>query len=411
MLHLCQQVWPGDRLEEFVRSFIMHAIQQGEPEIATVATHCVTDLNVNAHPMDLPSAGEELVPVTVLLIDHSIRRVHVLRSSTLLQLKEKVAQTLRISAVEEYAFFQMTDGIETHRLLHDSMSLASLEQKWAKLKVTTSRASHLLFKRQFLSVEEKLNPGDLIHATLTYRQVLWDFLHYPVPEEEKSVCAVAAAILNVEWDHYKGYIEQGRLDDPGVLEQLVPEVSLRDRKLRRWSSKILLASQNIGKDPGEPRLLGMSRVLEFAQRMKLFGSYFWLGREISSESIPGDKVAIRRAPLLDCSINVSQPGADYYICLDLFGVRFVAADSQAGQCYHRGFLYNEESSGCVLRCEGLKNVLQFVVKAVNKDDPAAGQVPQTISMRCPAAVDVAFCFHTMQAKLAASRDGSLHPTR
>ena len=44
------------------------------------------------------------------------------------------------------------------------------------------------------------SPGDLTHATLTYRQVVWDYLHYPVPEAEDIVKHVAAAILDLELD-------------------------------------------------------------------------------------------------------------------------------------------------------------------------------------------------------------------
>eukprot|EP00913_Durusdinium_trenchii_P014661 g13755.t1 len=57
---------------------------------------------------------------------------------------------------QDFACFQMTDGLQTHRLLPDATQLAMLEEKWAKLKAATTRASHLLFKRRFISFDETL---------------------------------------------------------------------------------------------------------------------------------------------------------------------------------------------------------------------------------------------------------------
>ncbi|OLP90907.1 putative E3 ubiquitin-protein ligase HERC2 [Symbiodinium microadriaticum] len=166
-------------------------------------------------------------------------KVMIPRSSTLRQLKEKVGEQLRIGGVEDFSFYQMIEGLDHHRMLPDSVLLSVIETKFAKLKEQNGQASHLLFKRRFLRVDEKLNPGDLIHATLTYRQVLWDFLHYPVQEDETFISSIAASIVNLEYDHYKPYVEAGRLDDPAILHQLVPQVSLRDRQFRNWSTKIL----------------------------------------------------------------------------------------------------------------------------------------------------------------------------
>ncbi|CAE7733806.1 myoI, partial [Symbiodinium sp. CCMP2456] len=262
LLRLCQQVRPSDSLEEFVRSFAMHQVNSSNHEVAQVAKHCVSDLNANVAPdKPRPDGDVDMIPVTVLLIDYSVRKVMIPRSSTLRQLKEKVGEQLRIGALEDFSFYQMIEGLDHHRMLPDSVLLSVIETKFAKLKEQNGQASHLLFKRRFLRVDEKLNPGDLIHATLTYRQVLWDFLHYPVQEDETFISSIAASIVNLEYDHYKPYVEAGRLDDPAILHQLVPQVSLRDRQFRNWSTKILqlLKSLREGIDPEEPRLMGMSR--------------------------------------------------------------------------------------------------------------------------------------------------------
>jgi len=257
----------------------------------------------------------------------------------------------------------------------------------------------LLFKRKFLKIDEKLNPGDLQHATLTYRQALWDYLHYPVAEDVTLVSAVAASILLVEYDHYKTYVESGRIEDPAILQEMVPEVSLRDRNFKRWSVQILSLLQQLqaSVDPSESRLLGMSRVLSLCQKMKLFGAYYWSGRQIASASAA--EAPIPEAPRMNCVINPKQPEAEFWICVDLFGVRFVSGSNQPGRSFQRGFLFSDESVERIYCCSAKKNIVQFVVKTVNPANPSAGQVPQTISMRSPAAVDAAFCINVIQAMM------------
>merc|ERR1712113_733854 len=168
-----------------------------------------------------------LIPIQVLLIDHSTRKVHAPRGATLAELAQRVAGQLRVGNASDFSFFQLTEGLETHRLLPDTTVLSTLEQKWEKLKEVTGRASHLLFKRRFMRVDETLNPGDLVHATLTYRQALWDYLHYPVSEETNHICEIAASILLTDHDHYKTQLDKQDLRDTGILEQLVPETSLK----------------------------------------------------------------------------------------------------------------------------------------------------------------------------------------
>eukprot|EP00435_Cladocopium_sp_Y103_P015618 s2479_g3.t2 len=387
-------------------------------------------------------------------------RVRMPRSCTLRQLKERLGEQLRIGNVEEwgwrmlrnskwalcvdlksdpeiapsdqlhrslyqdFACFQMTDGLQTHRLLPDGTQLAMLEEKWAKLKAATQRASHLLFKRRFISFDETLNPGDLTHATLTYRQVVWDYLNYPVAEAaEDTVKHIAAAILHLELGTYcldpsisKGhvarrYIEARRLDDPAILQQLVPQVSLRNRQYRMWSSKILDALDEIRSKRESleaSRLMKMSAVLEKANKMQLFGAHFWLGRQV--EAVPAQDAPIPEAPSKNCPINrkAKKPGEfgaravaedlEYRKRpgVDLFGVRFVTADSQPGQSFSRGFLFNEETLERIYCCKAKGHIVQFMVKTVDPDDPKSGRVDQTITMSCPAAVDVAFCAFTVQ---------------
>ncbi|CAJ1428289.1 unnamed protein product [Effrenium voratum] len=174
-------------------------------------------------------------------------------------------------------------------------------------------------------------------------------------------------------------------------------VSLRNRQFRMWSNKILEAFDKLQLEGGsreEPRLMRMSRVLDKCKMMQLFGAHHWLGRQV--ESIPPEKAALPQAPEKNCPINRKQKEGEYWICVDLFGVRFVTADSQPGQSFSRGFLFNEETLERVYCCKAKGNIVQIVVKTVDPENPQAGRVNQTITMVCPAAVDVAFCAHTVQ---------------
>merc|ERR1711972_1114948 len=260
----------------------------------------------------------------------------------------------------------------------------------------TGRASHLLFKRRFMRVDETLNPGDLVHATLTYRQALWDYLHYPVQEEAQHICEIAASILMTEYDHYKEQIVNGRLSDPGILEQLIPDVSLKqDTNREKWGKMLEASFKNLEShcDLRENRILKMSRVMSLLQRLKLFGAYFWLGRQ--TMQVPAEKVSVPEAPPQMCKINTKAPDCEYWIAVDLFGVRFVSVDSAPGHGFQRGFLFNEEAVERVLCWGARQNVVQFVVSTVNPAAPTAGRVPMTIALISPAAVDIAYAVHVI----------------
>lgn len=404
MLLLCQQVRPSNDLEEFVRTFLMKSLRSESHEAVVAVKQCIADLNVLVNPEKIAQANaadedgssKELIPIQVLLIDHSTRKVHAPKSATLTELAQRVAGQLRVSNASDFSFFQLTEGLETHRLLPDTTVLSTLAQKWDKLKEVTGRASHLLFKRRFMRVDEMLNPGDLVHATLTYRQAMWDYLHYPVSEEGGHICEIAASILMTEYDHYKDMIESSKLGEPGILEQLIPETSLKhDQKRAKWATQVLASFRALQSmcDPGENRILKMSRVLSLLQRLKLFGAYFWLGRQ--TMQVPAEKVSVPEAPPQMCKINTKAPDCEYWICVDLFGVRFVSVDSAPGHGFQRGFLFNEEAVERVLCWGARQNIVQFVVSTVNPAAPTAGRVPMTIALISPAAVDIAYAVHVI----------------
>eukprot|EP00929_Paragymnodinium_shiwhaense_P007738 TRINITY_DN111650_c0_g1_i1.p1 TRINITY_DN111650_c0_g1~~TRINITY_DN111650_c0_g1_i1.p1 ORF type:complete len:1685 (+),score=409.16 TRINITY_DN111650_c0_g1_i1:39-5057(+) len=398
MLLLCQQVSPSAELMEFLRTFLMRALKEatedGFDEAAGIAKQCLADLNITAAPNLAAGEEGELIPVQVLLIDNSTRKIHVRRDADLAQLGEKLSEILKIHNGMDFTFFQLTEGLDTHRLLPENTALEALSEKWLKLKEVTGRNSRLLYKRRFLRIDETLNAGDLVHANLTYRQVLWDYQKYPVSEDHGYLCRVAATIVLSDPD-LLAFMNGSRLAEQGVLEMILPEIALREQQSRsQWARQITDVCKRIEReiDPAESGLLRMSRVMALIQQMKLFGAYCWLGKQ--TFTVPPEKVSVPEAPAQMCKINPREAEAEYWICLDLYGVRFLPLDPVSGWP-GRGFLFNEEAPDRVLRWGARQNVLQFVVQALNPALPGQGRVPMCISLVTPAAIDIAFAIHVL----------------
>merc|ERR1712039_558546 len=64
----------------------------------------------------------------------------------------------------------------------------------------------------------------------------------------------------------------------------------------------------------ENRILKMSRVMSLLQRLKLFGAYFWLGRQ--TMQAPAEKVSVPEAPPQMCKINTKAPDCEYWIAVE-----------------------------------------------------------------------------------------------
>eukprot|EP00747_Dinoflagellata_sp_TGD_P115835 gnl/TRDRNA2_/TRDRNA2_172244_c5_seq14.p1 gnl/TRDRNA2_/TRDRNA2_172244_c5~~gnl/TRDRNA2_/TRDRNA2_172244_c5_seq14.p1 ORF type:complete len:160 (+),score=24.33 gnl/TRDRNA2_/TRDRNA2_172244_c5_seq14:384-863(+) len=140
-----------------------------------------------------------------------------------------------------------------------------------------------------------------------------------------------------------------------------------------------------GWDAQQPRLQHMVRVVSLLQQMKLFGCHFWLGRQIFT--VPYDKRSfLDDAPSAVLKINPASSDAEYWICVDTFGIRFAAIADE----WSRGFLFSEESTDRVYRWGAKQNVLQLLVHAHNPALPYAGRVSMLISLATPAAVDIVF---------------------
>jgi len=394
LLHtLCQHVCPSAALFEFVHVFLLGAIRRnrGNHEAAEAIKQCVADLNISASSE--AGRGEDLVPFQVALIDSSVRRVRVPQSSTLAQLVEITAAQLGIHRAQDFALFQVTDGMEAHRLLPEATVVASLMQRLKKLQDMTKRSSRLLFKRKFMKVDEHLRADDLSHAMLTYRQAVSDFIHYPLEEDLRAILEISARVMLVERDYFRPHIEQGTLADAGVLEQVVPAVILAAHARRRLAQNLtelyMRTAETI--DHNEQRLITMSRALSLMQRLRLFGAYYWTAKQI--DDVPEAKRSVQDAPKAMCRINPQAQDATYVIAVDYFGLRFLTTGDLPGSLFQKGFLFNEEAVERLLVWGACQNVAQFVVTTVDPSQRFVGRVPMTIAMLTPAAVDIAFAVH------------------
>jgi len=202
MLRLCQTVCPSKDLDDFLRSFIMTSLRQECDDIVMICKQCIADLNVNLSLDPGEDEGTDVIPISVLLIDNSTRKLHVSAKARFSEIGERLCEQLRITTPREFAFFQVTDGIDMHRLMPDVVRIDAVLAKWAKLKEATKRTSRLLFKRRLLRHDERLQAINLSHSTLTYQQAIWDFLHYPILEDWEFICEIAAAILFAEKDSF-----------------------------------------------------------------------------------------------------------------------------------------------------------------------------------------------------------------
>mmetsp|Transcript_40494 Transcript_40494/g.109446 ORF Transcript_40494/g.109446 Transcript_40494/m.109446 type:complete len:1073 (-) Transcript_40494:203-3421(-) len=405
MLSLCQHVSPSTQLDDFLHTYLLQASRDAttHEEIGMIARQCIADLNIITSEETVMEDAEELTPVQVFLIDHTSRKLHIPKGTTLEQLAERMSQQLRIDNSKDFCLFQMTEGLEMHRLLPGSVGVTTLFEKWAALKTASGRSTRLLYKRRFLQVTESLLPGDLMHATLTFRQAVWDFLHYPIPEDVPFVIEIAVNLMILEYDHFSTFVEEGTLPKEGILEQLVPEVCLRhERNRSQWAAQVVQRFYAIWDNyKDESRLVKMSRIFTLLQRMKLFGVYYWMGRQ--QMSVPKECVAIQDAPEQMVKINKKAPEAEYWICVDLFGVRFVSADCTPGKGFQRGFQYSDEAVERLL-CWGAKNeFVQLVVLAA--PEAAAGgselgsRAPMSLALKSPAAMDISFAIHTVLSHL------------
>jgi len=437
MLGLCQTVAPSEDLQPFVHVFLMkmlaHEYAERDFMIQADIKQCSLDLNALTNKAKDPNSKGEVdddVTLQVLLIDNSTRKVTIKSSTDLAQLGVILADQLRINKPQDFAFFQVTSGLDSHRLLPDNAIVSQLLAKWSKLKEMTQRVSNFLWKRKFLKLDEHLTGSSRMHAQLTYKQALYDFLHYPFCENLPFLYEIAVRILWMERHHFREEIDGKKLDNPGVLEVLLPEPAIKSYPRRKLATELQQLYLRVQKhmDESEARLVTQQRILKLMQRMRLFGAYFWHGRQI--KEVSADKVSIKesrydqargwwaekygngaKADRQVCCLNTKNPEGEYWIAVDFFGVRFLAEGRPGAGSppdaapFYRGFLFNEDHIERVLMWGARQNVLQLIVTTLETkdkkvDDDGLGKderkrVPMMISMSTPAAVDIAYAIQTM----------------
>jgi len=462
LLNLCQGVRPSEGLQEFVRTFLLQkmaagaaasatasaanrtfARQQMDTESVNMAKQCMKDLNI----LDAPGGANieedgQLIPVQVLLIDTSIRKVHVKPSESLKELGEKMGEQLKINAHQDFSFYllQSTSSVGEsiegyHKLLPDDTIFLTLSEEMARESNSSIR---LLYKRRFLRTTERLNTGDLVHATLTYRQALWEYLHYPICEETDYICQIAATILCLESSHYEKYMAGDQLAQADMLEQILPKVMLpveqrgkrvkvlnwigvgsdETKKRSKYAQQLTEAYTQIKKSmtPGETRLMQMNRIMNMMQRLRLFGTCRWVGRqntELTSEQRPICGPPGEPHP----ELQITNREASLFICVDLWGLRFWSLDDAsldvANQCFpfawlvemysvkHPDWFSDQKVTDWAANVgpDGQHHTLQFVVQT-----SAEPGIAQTILLDASVAEDVV---HTMNVACLDSKSTRL----
>jgi len=184
----------------------------------------------------------EKVQRTVHLMDDTVKKVACTVKTDLEELGVKLAQQLSVTTnPHEFSFFQITEGLDSHRLLPDHANVSQLFEKWESLFEATRRMSKILWKRRYLKPVEELNPSDIFHAHLVTRQARLEHLRYPLPEKNSMIAACGAAICLLEYTNWKKHLTQGSLTDdevrlliPGAILVANQELSLRD-----WNDLIM----------------------------------------------------------------------------------------------------------------------------------------------------------------------------
>jgi len=397
LLHvICQNVIPSQELQEFVRTYLVRVItghggvaqdiRVNYKEICAMATQCMKDLNIAEAPTRVTGKNQELFPVVVLLIDGSTRKVHVLQTATLVELAGAMNEQLKVQdkRLQDFSFFHLIDGkIDgRHRLLPVSTVVEELLANAGS--GGRALAGNLLYKRRFLTPMENLHFSDVAHANLTYAQAFFEYIHYPINENADFMCQIAATIMCLEADHYTSTSSKMKLKKENMLEQLLPKCMVpeaqkqkRDKIMsciglsRSGNKQRLKYAQQLADtyaklkkahDPAEPRLLQMSRTLALIQKLSFVGSSCWAACPLSHMS--EDRTPL---PKVEAS-SIETAGADYFMFVDVWGLRFVAclAKHKEWAIPKWAFLFNEMAPSRIVKWGAKDNVIQFIIEEKKK---------------------------------------------
>lgn len=416
-------------LKAFVRGFLAKHIRRlrhdkGNGDLLVIARQCLSDFNHHVRmgkemdSTESTGAGASTAKLSVMvsLIDHSTRKVMVKENATLIEVGDALASQIRLGRIQDFRFFQLVeadkDHAEVHRLLPMPASVKTILAKMETLKEKTQRRSQLLLKRVFMGKfmdiygekYEELRAGDMVHANLTYKQAIRDFLHYPIYEDRKLVLEIAAAVLVNEHDSVlEKTLKTRDLSGAGVLEKAMPAALLefeKDRKM--WSTRIIKQLEGLqsDRDPQEARLQAMTRVFRKCQDMRLFGSMHWFAKQRRAIPPEGLGAELGGLPKQHMAINKKAPEDQYWICVTRAGISFVPFQCGPGEDFQRKFLFDSEAMSRLVRWGFSPGGKYFglVVSACDPDNPAAGVVEWVISMESPSSPDICFGIQSSKGK-------------
>ncbi|CAD7950723.1 unnamed protein product [Amoebophrya sp. A25] len=400
MEFMCQYVEPAADLLEYIRAFLMkHKLRtRGDEtlvEVLSVVSNCYKhiekyEVGVGADSGSSDSTEQKKQGVVVTLMDDTTRKFQVPESMGLQELADKLAAQLSICTnPAEFSFFQVTEGLDQHRLIPENVNVWDLLGKWQKLYQATRRQSKLLWKRRFLKPTELLSPTDIMHAHLVTRQARLEWLKYPIPEKEEQIAACAAAVCLLERNAWKRQLETGEFSGDD-LRRLIPDAHYQ--KGLDWAAMIKQQWDSTFKYYGrQPPIEIMSRFMTQFQSLRVYGGYFWLGEQ-TIELADSDR-AMSRMPSDMLIVNKKDPNAKFWISITLDGISLVSTEK--GSNFVRKFSYGEDSQERLLRWGARGNLLQLVVQAFSQKGQR--RLPLTIVLYCPAAIDVAYLIHRISA--------------
>lgn len=384
MIWCLQQDLLSADLYGFLHAFMMNAARKAELGMQPILTQCLVALN--ASNIEEKGQSDENISVIISLIDYTKRKVRLPGSCNFRQLCDRLADQLFVKNGNDFAVFVAVDGLPQPRLIPDNAKVGSTRQKWMEVREKTGRDVNFVFKRRMLQPDEVLRNNDPVHAQLTYRQAVHDFLIYPLAEERPLLVRIAASVLWEMRSSFKQAIEEeGKLEEEGILEQCLPWQHLRDHGRSAIAKDVLEAYKGLEEtlDPKEIDMHSMGRALYELQALKLFGAYCWLGKQV--KNFPGRDLPIKNSPTKFCNL---QPGEDedegdpdYWVCVDSYGVRFICGD------FVRGFLFNVNGVERLLQSAGKASILQLVVVS------SVSRSPRSIVIKSKEALDIAYMIH------------------
>ena len=158
MVFLCDHIYPGGELIEYVRCWLTIQKEQlrfdpSQKECHESAKTALQRLSSEAiEKQRQEEADENALCINVHLMDDGVRKMKVNPTRTLGQISQLVGHVLDIKSGEQYCFFQLTDGLDVHRLLPETVVVMDIFEKFSRMFQQTKRFSRLVLFKFFLKI-------------------------------------------------------------------------------------------------------------------------------------------------------------------------------------------------------------------------------------------------------------------